>query len=174
MVKYDDTAFRRMRGEWVDLASLTLVIGVIGPGASELEEGSSLTLAELALVHEYGATVKHPNGTIIEIPERSFMRSTLLARRGDLAALQVATFKRVLSRELTARAALELVGEQCVSWIRATIVAGIDPPNATSTILRKKSTKPLIDHGQLFRAISYQVVDRKAGAASKAPEAAAA
>lgn len=165
MVKYDDTAFRRLRGEWVDLANLTLMIGVIGPGASELEEGSSLTLAELALVHEYGTDT---------IPERSFMRSTLLARRGDLAALQAKVFKRILARELTARAAMELIGEQCVSWIRAAIVAGIDPPLATATILRKGSTKPLIDHGQLYRAISYQVVDRKAGAASKAPEAAAA
>lgn len=165
MVKYDDSAFRKMRGEWVDLHNLTLMIGVIGPGASELEEGSKLTLAELALVHEYGTDT---------IPERSFLRSTLIARRGDLAALQVTVFKRVLARELTARAALELVGEQCVSWIRAAIVAGIDPPLATETILRKSSTKPLIDHGQLYRAISYQVVDRKAGAASKAPEAAAA
>lgn len=165
MVKYDDTTFRKMRGEWVDLHNLTLVLGVIGPSASELEDGSKLTLAELALVHEYGTDT---------IPERSFLRSTLIARRGDLAALQVTVFKRVLARELTARAAMELIGEQCVSWIRAAIVAGIDPPLATETILRKSSTKPLIDHGQLYRAISYQVVDRKAGAASKAPEAAAA
>ena len=75
MVRYDDTAFRKMRGEWVQLANLTLMIGVVGPGASALEAGSSLTLAELALIHEYGTDT---------IPERSFIRSTLLARRVEV------------------------------------------------------------------------------------------
>lgn len=175
MVRYDDTAFRKMRGEWVQLANLTLMIGVIGPGASALEAGSSLTLAELALVHEYGARIEHPSGAIIEIPERSFIRSTLLARRGDLAALQARVFKRVLVGELTAKAALELIGEAAVGWIKQTIRDGVDPPLATSTILRKKSTKPLIDHGQLVNAIAYQVVEKgAAGAVATPPEAAAA
>jgi hypothetical protein len=175
MVRYDDTAFRKMRGEWVQLANLTLMIGVVGPGASALEAGSSLTLAELALVHEYGATIKHPSGAIIEIPERSFIRSTLMARRGDLAALQARVFKRILAGELTATAGLELIGEQCIAWIRQTIRDGLDPPLATETILAKKSTKPLIDHGQLINAIAYQVVAKgAAGAVATPPEAVAA
>jgi len=166
MVRYDDTAFRKMRGEWVQLANLTLMIGVVGPGASALEAGSSLTLAELALIHEYGTDT---------IPERSFIRSTLLARRGDLAALQVRVFKRILAGELTATAGLELIGEQCVAWIRQTIRDGLDPPLATETIIRKGSTKPLIDHGQLLNAIAYQVVAKgAAGAVATPPEAVAA
>ena len=97
MVRYDDTAFRKMRGEWVQVGQLTLMIGVVGPGASALEAGSSLTLAELALIHEYGTDT---------IPERSFIRSTLLARRGDLAAA-LRNFQRLFGRVRSCDEALQ-------------------------------------------------------------------
>lgn len=156
-VKYDDTEFRRIRGELVTLAGLTLKIGIVGPGATSLESGSSLTLAELGLVHEYGAKIQR-DGYTIDIPERSWLRSTIIARRADIALLQAAVYREILAGKRTARSGLEIIGVQVVAWIREAIIAGIDPPLATSTILDKKSTKPLIDHGQLINSISFEVV----------------
>lgn len=158
MARYDDSLFRYLRGELGTLGSLGLKVGIVGPAASQVEDGSDLTLAQLGLIHEYGAVIVR-GGFRIEIPERSWLRSTLIAHREDLAKLRIAVLKRVLSGGITARAAMEFMGEQVTAWIRARIVAGIDPPNATSTILRKGSTKPLIDHGQFYRAISYEVFD---------------
>ena len=149
-MRYDDAAFRRMRGEIATLASLTLKVGVVGPGATALEEGSSMTLAELMLIHEYGTST---------IPARAPIAKTILARRRDIAELQVRMCKRILAGQLTARRGLELMGVQIVAWIKETIVAGLEPPNAPATIARKKSSKPLIDHGQLLNSIHYEVVE---------------
>ena len=65
-MKYDDAAFRRMRGEIATLASLTLKVGVVGPGASEFEEGSTMTLAELMLIHEYGTKTIPARAPIVD------------------------------------------------------------------------------------------------------------
>lgn len=157
-MKYDDTMFRRLRGEVMELAGLGLKVGIVGPGATAVEDGSDLTLAELGLIHEYGA-VMVVKGTRIEIPERSWLRSTLIAHREDIAKMQVAMLKRVLGGKLTSRKLMEALGAQIVIWIQERIIAGIAPPNAASTIARKKSSKPLIDHGQLYRAITFEVVE---------------
>lgn len=172
MPRYDDATFRYLRGEIATLGTLGLRVGIVGPAASQVEDGSDLTLAQLGLIHEYGAVIIRGDGTRIEIPERSWLRSTLIAHREDLARLRIVVLKRVLAGTITARAAMEFLGEQVTAWIRARIVAGIDPPNATSTILAKGSTKPLIDHGQLYRAISYEVVEVAAVAPKPAVTAA--
>ena len=163
-MKYDDAAFRRMRGEIATLAKLTLKVGVVGPGASELEEGSSMTLAELMLIHEYGTPT---------IPARAPIAKTMIARRRDIAELQVRMCKRILAGTLTARRGLELMGVQIVAWIKETIVAGLEPANAPSTIAAKKSSKPLVDHGQLLNSIHYEVVEAAPMAAPAAGSAAA-
>lgn len=134
----------------IELGGLTLRIGLVGPGASALEDGSGLTLAELGLLHEFGTK---------DIPERSWLRGTLAARRSDIAQLKVRVFRRILAGQVGARAGLEEIGLQIVAWIKAGIVAGIAPALATETILRKGSTKPLIDHGQLINSITFLVED---------------
>lgn len=159
VVKVDTTRLRELNDRVLALGGLTLRVGIVGPGASTLEAGSSLTLAELGLLHEFGA----PGA---DIPERSWLRSALAARRADIAALKVATFKRVLAGELQPRAALDLIGMQLVAWIKAGIVAGIKPDLATETILRKGSTKPLIDDGQFINSITWIVEETAPKAAA--------
>ena len=51
------------------------------------------------------------------------------------------------------------MGVQIVAWIKETIVAGLEPPNVPATIARKKSSKPLVDHGQLLNSIHFEVVE---------------
>ena len=154
VVRADTTKFRELSDRMVELGKLALRVGIVGAGATTLEEGSSLTLAELGLIHEFGTD---------EIPERAWMRGTLAAKRSEIAALKAATFKRILTGELAPRAALDLIGMQIVAWLKAGIVAGLKPDLATETILRKGSTKPLIDDGQFINSITWIVEDAAPG-----------
>lgn len=53
---------------------------------------------------------------------------------------------------------IERVGLLAVGGVKSYMTALKDPPNATSTIKRKGSSNPLIDTGELRRAITYKVV----------------
>lgn len=147
--RIDTSEAKRIERDLLTLGGLTIRVGILGAGASTLEADSSITLAELGMIHEYGTA---------EIPERSFLRRTFEARRADLAALKIAAFKAILAGQQQPRAALELIGQQMVAWVKETIRAGVDPALATETILRKGSAKPLIDDGQLINSITYEVV----------------
>lgn len=143
-------ALRAIDQQVIGLGKLRLRVGIIGPGADQLEDGSDLTLAELGKIHEFGAPAAG-------IPERSFLRSTMAARASDLRALWATQLRAVIARQKTPRQALEEVGQQVVAWIQATIRAGIEPPLWEETMRRKGSSKPLIDHGQLINSITYLV-----------------
>lgn len=148
---------RQIEQDALSLGRLRLRVGVLGPGASELEEGSSLTLAALAKIHEYGAPSRG-------IPERSFLRATMANRAADIQAMWVGQLRLVLARKKTPRAALEYAGQQIVTWIKQTIRDGIAPPLEAETIRRKGSSKPLIDDGQLINSITYEVIELPAAA----------
>jgi hypothetical protein len=143
---------RSMEHAVVALGKLRLRVGILGPGATQLEEGSSLTLAALGAIHEFGA----PEAGI---PERSFFRSTMANRAADLKALWASELRLVIGRQKTPRQAMEEVGQQIVAWIKATIRAGIEPPLWEETVRRKGSSKPLIDDGQLINSIVYEVIE---------------
>lgn len=156
-VKFDTTKLKQIETRMVTLGGMVLRVGILGAGASTLEAGSSMTLAEIGMLHEFGA----PGANI---PERSWFRSAIAAHRADIAALHIGTFKKILAGTLEPLAGLELIGLQIVAWIKAGIIAGIAPALAASTIAAKGSSKPLIDHGQLINSITYQVTS--AGAAA--------
>ena len=46
------------------------------------------------------------------------------------------------------------------------ISAGIDPPNAESTIKAKGSSTPLVDDGTLRQSITYVIDEKEAGSES--------
>lgn len=170
-----------------------VAIGVVGDDASdEVQEG--LTMAGLAAVHEFGATIDHPGGTPyvippkgtigegvlfvkkdsehgrraialghvtkphkIVIPERALIRKTLDEQESKINEAAVRMVTRVAEGKETVESGLGKVGEFVSSQIRRTIQRGVEPPNAPSTIRRKKSSKPLIDTGLLIRSYTYKV-----------------
>lgn len=132
------------------LGAYEVHVGIVGARANEVEEGSTLTLAQLGAIHEYGSSVEP--GAPGYVPERSFIRSTLAHRRADIATLVASECKAVLAGKRTPEAALEVVGMKVAAWIKLTVMSGegVSPPLAESTIERKGSTRPLVDHGQLI------------------------
>lgn len=110
-------------------------------------------LARIGSYHEFGTS---------NIPRRSFIRawfdmnSRALGMRMSKAAKEIAQGN-------SEKVALGKVGAWAVVGIKVRIIAKIPPKLAPSTIARKSGkykTTPLIDRGNLFRAIEYKVVKK--------------
>jgi hypothetical protein len=93
---------------------------------------------------------------IIIIPQRSFIRSAF--------DQNVEKYQRAIQREARKVAllkqspyrAIDRIGEIAKADIIRGINRGISPPLKPATIRRKRSSKPLIDTGQLKQAIRYE------------------
>jgi len=131
-----------------------VAVGVLGDvgGADEVSD-DGLTMAGLATVHEFGTTRPHK----IEIPERAPIRKTLDRVDGNIQRIATRLLKKVVEGDLKRDQALGKLGLYIESQIRRTIQMGVDPPNASGTIRRKQSSKPLIDEGQLLNSYTHQV-----------------
>jgi hypothetical protein len=106
-------------------------------------DGSDLTVAGVAAIHEFGAR---------GIPERSFMRTTVFEQKKKLReALRKIARGQFHSKNSTV--AIKKLGEYLRGKIQAKIVAIRTPPNSPKTINRKKSSNPLIDTGQMLQSI---------------------
>ena len=127
-------------------------VGILSDAPKKAREGGAgrYSLLEVAIVHEFGAPAAN-------IPQRSFIRATIDERAADIARLQLVVAQRVAMGEITEEQGLSQIGAKVASWIKARIADGIAPPLAESTVRRKKSTKPLVDTGQLRSAITHAV-----------------
>jgi hypothetical protein len=118
---------------------------------SREEEGSPLTLLEVAAIHEFGAPAAG-------IPQRSFIRAGVDAQLPEIQRVQRALAAQTIRGALTLDVALDRLGAKVAALLQNRIAAGIDPPNSAATIARKGSSKPLVDTGQLKAAITWRVL----------------
>lgn len=130
-----------------------VAIGIQGSEATAshkgaTESGQRKTVAEVGAVHEFGGG---------RIPQRSFLRATVDKHAARYRKLLKGVGLAVIDGKTDIPTGLGLVGEQAVGDVKQRIADGIPPPNAASTIRRKKSSKPLIHHGQLRNSITKQV-----------------
>ena len=128
-----------------------VAVGVVDGSGGEEIRGEGITMAGLAVVHEYGAPK-------VGIPARLPMTLTLERKAPEIQEAQKRLAAEIL-RGMPTREALGLLGEFVSSEIRATIQAGLEPPNADATIKAKGSSKPLIDSGRLVNSYTYEVRD---------------
>lgn len=156
-VRVDTKLWDELRARAAKLDKCFVRVGVLeSKGGSEMhntEGGKPITLVELATIHEFGTA---------NIPERSFIRTTLLINKAaELEEMQVKLARAIVMKGMDPLRALNILG----SWAASQIKNGITSeeigafPLAESTIARKGSSKPLVDTGLLKNAISYEVVD---------------
>lgn len=155
-VRIVDKGWNKLIKAVADVGNKKLKVGVVGSEAQNESEEGGITMARLAGVHEYGAVIRVGDGEII-IPERSFIRSTIIKHKYYSDEI-VKLLRSVLRGNRIEEEALKLLGERVVADIKQNIAQGIDPPNAASTIAKKNSSKPLIDTGRLRNSITYVVV----------------
>lgn len=118
--------------------------------ATREEEGSPLTLLEVAAIHEFGAPAAG-------IPQRSFIRAGVDTQLAEIQRVQRALAGQTIRGAITLDVALDRLGAKVSALLQNRIAAGIDPPNSAATIARKGSSKPLVDTGQLKAAITWRV-----------------
>lgn len=144
-----------------DFERYEVVVGVLADkgGDRAAGDGSDLTVLDIAIIHEFGA----PDAAY-PIPERSFCRAYVDENREQIRAWLRALVARVFAGAITVRQAFEQLGARVAAGMQARISAGIDPPNAPSTVERKGSSTPLVDTGQLRASITYLVREKGGGA----------
>lgn len=147
-IKGLDKLTKQITGELSKIAN-GINVGVFG------EQGSDLVI--LAATNEFG-TDRAGAGRNITIPERSFIRSTMLENRSLFQKFIKAGIIQIMNGEITSTLFLNRLGLLVQSKIQQKINSGPFEPNAPSTIARKKSAQPLIDTGRLRQSITYRLV----------------
>ena len=121
-------------------------VGVMGDAGTS-DEGTDMLL--IAAVNEFGSA----DG---RVPERSYIRAGFDKNRSKLRSTAAALWGRVLDGDMDQRQALGLLGETHQDQVQKFLTALSAPPNAASTIARKRgSANPLIDTGRLRSSIRW-------------------
>lgn len=129
---------------------LYVVVGITGDKGSDL--------VTIGAYNEYGSEDgKRP-------PERSFLRATYDEKREEYAGMVSTGLDQAMTGKGTVRTALDRVGLRVSTDVKLRIRRGILPENAPITILRKGSSKPLVDTGRLVQSISHEVRGSGGGA----------
>lgn len=137
----------KLEGKIAELKGLSVVVGVTAKSNARSDE---LTNADLAMIHEFGSPTHN-------IPERSFLRKPLINNAEAVANLAKNAIGKFIAGEMSLETALGYVGEEAKSISKEAVTNGISPALKPATIKRKKSSKPLIDTGQLLNSITYEV-----------------
>lgn len=117
-----------------------VVVGILGDAG---EHDGEIDTVALALIHEFG----------FGVPERSFLRRTFDTKKQAWFKLGQRLLALVVRQKLTVDEMLALLGERAKADVKRTIVNGIPPPLAASTIAQRvkgKATARLM--GDLARA----------------------
>jgi hypothetical protein len=131
----------------------TISVGILEEDGNAPHGKGDVTIIEVAVWQEFGTE---------NIPARSFIRAWFDENedklREELKTLMVEVVKGTRTKEQI----LELLGQRAVGQIQARMAESIPPPNAPSTVARKRgSTTTLIDTGVMRSAVSYRVREEK-------------
>ena len=94
----------------------------------------------------------------VNIPERSFIRSTFDEKNHEWMDFLERQIEKVCELEINARTVFERLGSLIAADIQKKMVDIRTPKNAALTIANKGSSNPLIDTGELRRRVTWKVV----------------
>jgi len=152
------------------LKSMCVKVGVTeNVGSQTVDSGA--TLAQIAAWNELGVLgppMSENGGNKWFIPPRPFIRGFIDGKRELIQKTLDKLAKLVTEGKLTAETAMARLGEFGQSGVKSYIRNGVFTPNASSTIAKKGSSKPLIDTTKnLIPAIRYQVLHQSAASVSE-------
>jgi hypothetical protein len=130
---------------------------------SKYDDDKNTPVAFVAAQNEFGNRAKN-------IPERPFMRPTIIAKQNEWRKIALDGSKKIIKGELNSYNVLDILGLKVVGDIKATIQKIQEPVLSPVTIknrlarrANKKTvgwlTKPLIDTGVMFNTITNSVED---------------
>jgi len=144
MVTDKDMGWEKIKRELKKAHKSSVNIGYI--------KGKSADLNILkAIVNEYGSKKN-------KIRPRPFNRYTFSKFMTDVVKFQSKLYGQILDGKQTTYPALRKIGLFYKALIQLSIRTGPWLENASSTRRRKKSTKPLIDSGEMMRDVQFKVI----------------
>ena len=151
VTKEIDRGYKKARSEIqkVKIKRPHVAVGFQGEsGGARHPEGDGATVADVATFNEFGTK---------DIPERSFIRSTMDEEKPELLRLNKRLFRLMSAGKMTTERALNILGLKIKALIQKKITDLKDPPNHPKTIARKKSSNPLIDTGTMRQSVTFKV-----------------
>jgi hypothetical protein len=132
-------------------------VGFPEDGTAKAGKGGAATrnmseVIQIAAVHEFGAPARN-------VPERSFLRSTLDEQKEALQGIKRAQYLRVVKGETNTEQVLKKIGVWMTARIQEKIRSNIPPALAENTRKAKtaKGRVALIDTAQMINSIQSQV-----------------
>lgn len=123
-------------------------VGILETQTYPTKDGKGdVSVAQVAYWNEYGTAT---------IPARPFFRNTIAEKQDEWADNAASILQHT---DGDVGRALALIGEGVKGDIVETIQNFSEPENAPSTVKKKGFNKPLIDTGDLWRAIQSEVVE---------------
>jgi hypothetical protein len=107
------------------------------------------SMAEIAFENEFGKG---------KTPARSFMRTSFDENLSRLQSILDKEYDKVLEGKRTVEFSLNAIGLYVKDLIQKKITDIHEPPNSPVTIKLKKSSKPLIDFGQMRASVQHKVI----------------
>jgi len=164
-----DMGLAAIFNETEKLKNMCVKVGITEDVGSQSVDGVA-TLAQIAAWNELGVLgppVSENGGDKWRIPPRPFIRGFVDGKRELIQKTLDRLGQMVADGKLKAEEAMARLGEFGQSGVKSYIRSGAFTPNATSTVARKGSSKPLIDTGTLRNSIRYQVINQPAAAVSE-------
>lgn len=144
-------------GKWMarisDAGLARIRVGVVGAKAGEPSGDGRITVADAAIINEYGVD----NGKV-KIEERSFLRKPLTHGNPAVSGLMTEFVRKVVDNVGSVDDAANEAGRGLADISRNALLAGIPPDNAPETIRKKGFDHPLVHTSALAGAISHRVV----------------
>lgn len=107
------------------------------------------SLPQIAADNEFGT---------VNIPARPFMSTSFDENRQQINRIIERQYDRIVTGQSTVQKSLNLIGLYMKDLIQKKILSIYIPPNSPRTIAAKKSSKPLIDFGQMLAGVQWQAV----------------
>jgi hypothetical protein len=153
-----DLGFKKIKRDLKNFSNSTVLIGIQQGDVTHVQsrhgdiQKAGILIANYAAENEFGTR---------KIPQRSFMRTAFdenLNRINRIIQIQAG---RIIDQTITVKQALGEIGQAVTGMVQTKIAQIRSPPNSPETIKRKRSTKPLIDFGQMIASIRYTITKRK-------------
>lgn len=108
-----------------------------------------LSMPQIAAENEFGTRTT---------PARPFMRTSFDENKQRIDRAIQGEYVKITKGKSTVKRSLTALGVFMVDQIKVKIRSIVSPPNSPRTIAEKKSSKPLIDFGQMIQAVHAKVV----------------
>ena len=148
-------AAAKLRKSLAALARKRVLVGI--PEDTTARRKGEMTNAALMYLHTHGSALQHiPPRPVIEPAVQDAQNRAPVTQELGAAAQAILDEKPTEAKQHLQKAG-QLGANAAQRWF--TNPANGWPPNAPATVARKGSARPLIDTGQLRRAITYVVED---------------